>query len=110
MHVHETRFAVGMNQSNDPLTDGLEVTGDIVFICRVPTVIPVRILSVGVVLKSNHSEKYWDLNIAALEAGNNVYSFGLLDTENKAVCTQYTPRPVMEATNKMQLYRLIYYS
>ena len=45
-----------MNQTNDPLTDGIEVPGDIVFICRVPTILPVCILSVGVVLKSNHSE------------------------------------------------------
>jgi len=54
--VHGTQFSVEMNQSNDPLTDGIEVPGDIVFICRVPTVLPVSILSVGVVLKSNHKE------------------------------------------------------
>jgi hypothetical protein len=54
--VHETRFVVELNLSNDPLTDGLEVTGNIVFICRIHTVIPVSILSVGIVLKSNHSE------------------------------------------------------
>ena len=56
VRVHRTQCAVEMNQSNDPLTDGIDVPGDIVFICRVPTVLPISILSVGVVLKSNHSE------------------------------------------------------
>jgi hypothetical protein len=51
VHVYETRFAAGINGSSDPLTDGIEVPGDIVFICRLPTV-----LSVRVVLKSDHSE------------------------------------------------------
>ena len=55
VRVHGTRFAVEMNQSNDPLTDGIEGPGYIVFICCVPMVLPVSILSVGVVLKSNNS-------------------------------------------------------
>jgi hypothetical protein len=54
--VHGTQFCVEMNQSYDPLTDGIEVPGDIVFICRFPTILAVSILSVWVVLKSNHKE------------------------------------------------------
>jgi hypothetical protein len=56
VRVHGTQFAVEMNQSNDPLTDGIDVLGDIVFICRLPAVLPVSILSARVILESNHSE------------------------------------------------------
>ena len=56
--LHGIRSAVGLNESNDPLTDGIEVACDIVFVRRVPKVLPVSILSVRVVLKSNHKEKH----------------------------------------------------